>query len=130
MERKKSGFVSIDEYISVFPPGTQKTLEELRATIKSAAPEASEKISYQIPTFYLNGNLVHFAAFRDHISFFPGSIANIEKEFGNEIAEYMTGKGTLQFPIDKPIPLDLVSRITRYRAEQNLKMIKGRAVKK
>lgn len=130
MDTSKSGFVSIDEYIATFSQDTQKLLEQLRATIKAAAPEATEKISYQMPTFYLNGNLVHFAAFKDHISFFPGAISNIKEAFWDEISGYMTGKGTLQFPIEKPIPFDLVSKITQYRAEQNRNKTKGKTSKK
>lgn len=129
MEAKKPTPGSIDEYIAGYPEDIQKILHEVRATLKAAAPQATEKISYQIPTFYLNGNLVHFAAFKDHISFFPGSIGNISRQFGERIAEYVTGKGTLQFPLDKPLPLDLIAEITRYRAEQNLNKAKGKAGK-
>jgi uncharacterized protein YdhG (YjbR/CyaY superfamily) len=94
MDRSKEAPASIDEYISWFPDETQKKLQEMRATIHAAAPEATEKISYQMPTFFLNGNLVHFAGFKDHISFFPGAISNISEAFGDEIASYMTGKAS------------------------------------
>jgi uncharacterized protein YdhG (YjbR/CyaY superfamily) len=130
MDRSKEAPASIDEYISWFPDETQKKLQEMRATIHAAAPEATEKISYQMPTFFLNGNLVHFAGFKDHISFFPGAISNISEAFGDEIASYMTGKGTLQFPFEKPIPLELVSRITKYRTTQNLEKTKSKSAGK
>jgi uncharacterized protein YdhG (YjbR/CyaY superfamily) len=108
---------SIDEYIKQFPPGIQQKLEEIRAVIRSAATEATEKISYQMPTFYLEGNLVHFAAFQDHISFFP-TPSGVE-QFSDELRAYKTSKGTIQFPLDKPIPFDLIRRITAYRVEEN-----------
>ena len=113
---KRSSPKTIDEYIKGYPKNIQKLLNGIRHTIKKAAPEATEKISYQIPTFYLNGNLVHFAAFRDHISFFPTS-AGVEA-FKDELSEYKTAKGTIQFPLDKPIPLDLITSITEYRVSQ------------
>src|SRR5512139_2107585 len=130
MDNRKVEPASIDEYISTFPPDMQRKLEQLRATIKAAAPEATEKISYQMPTFYLYGNLVHFAGFKDHTSFFPGEIARISQVFGDEISAYVTGKGTMQFPLGKPIPLDLVSRITRVRVTQNLEKAEAKAGKK
>jgi uncharacterized protein YdhG (YjbR/CyaY superfamily) len=130
MDSNKAGFISIDEYIATFPEGIQKILEELRGTIKAAVPEATEKISYQMPTFYLYGNLVHFAAFKNHISFFPGAIENISQDFGDEISSYITGKGTLQFPLGKPLPLGLISKITKDRAAQNLKKAEIKAGKK
>lgn len=119
---KKNSPSSIDEYIKLYPADVQKMLEGIRETIKKVVPEASEKISYQIPTFYLNGNLVHFAAFADHVSFFPTG-AGVEA-FKDELRSYKTAKGTIQFPIDKPIPLDLISRITKFRVEQNRKKTK------
>jgi uncharacterized protein YdhG (YjbR/CyaY superfamily) len=117
MESNKVGFISIDEYITTFPKEIQKILEEVRATIKASAPDAEEKISYQIPTYYFNGNLVHFGAFKKHISFFPTSsgIAAFQKE----LARYKTAKGTVQFPIDKPLPLDLIKRIVKFRVKEN-----------
>lgn len=130
MKSNNVGFVSMDEYIATFPKEIQKILEELRATIKAAAPEANEKISYQMPTFFLKGNLVHFAAFKNHIGFFPGAIANITQAFGDEISRYVSGKGTLQFPLDKPLPLDLVSKIVIYRVDQNLKKAEMKSSKK
>jgi uncharacterized protein YdhG (YjbR/CyaY superfamily) len=118
MERKRKQANSIDEYIATFPKPIKDILQELRQTIKEAAPQAQEAISYQIPTFKLNGNLVHFAAFKDHIGFFPTSsgVAAFEKE----LSQYKTSKGTIRFPIDKPIPFDLVRKIVKYRVNENL----------
>ena len=119
MDSKKSGFNSIDEYIATFPKDIQKILEELRATIKAAAPNAEEKISYQMPTFFLNGNLVHFAAFKEHIGFYP-TPSGIEA-FKKELAVYKGAKGSVQFPLDQPMPLDLIRRIVEFRVDENLK---------
>jgi uncharacterized protein YdhG (YjbR/CyaY superfamily) len=115
---KTSGFQTIDEYIATFPADVQKTLQELRAVIKAAAPEATEKISYQMPTFFLNGNLVHFAAFTKHIGFYPAP-RGIEA-FQEELSSYKGAKGSVQFPIDQPLPLDLISRIVQFRRLENL----------
>lgn len=128
MENDKAGFSSIDEYIATFPADIQVILQELRATIHAAAPEATEKISYQLPTFYLKGNLVHFAAFKNHIGFYPAP-RGIEA-FQQELSAYKGSKGTVQFPIDEPLPLELVSRIVRFRAEENLKIAEEKARKK
>ena len=117
MEPKKSGFTSIDEYIAAFPEETQKILEELRAVIKAAVPEAKEKISYQMPTFDLNGNLVHFAAFKNHIGFYP-TPSGIEA-FKQELSGYAGAKGSVQFPINQPLPLGLIRRIVEYRVAEN-----------
>jgi uncharacterized protein YdhG (YjbR/CyaY superfamily) len=95
----------------------QTLLIALRATIRSAAPDATEKMSYQMPTFYLNGNLVHFAAFRKHIGFYPAPNAIVA--FQEELKRYKTSKGAVQFPIDKPLPLDLITRIVAFRVEEN-----------
>lgn len=119
MDNKKAGFNSIDEYIATFPKETQKILNELRAAIKESAPEAEEKISYQMPTFFLNGNLVHFAAYKNHIGFYP-TPSGIEA-FKKELSKYERAKGSVQFPIDKPMPLKLISRIVKYRVAENLK---------
>lgn len=107
----------IDEYISFFPKEIQVKLKEMRATIQKAAPKAEEAISYMIPTFRLHGNLVHFAAFKNHIGFYPGA-AGI-KAFQKEFKGYETSKGTVQFPLDKPLPLKLVTAITKFRVIQN-----------
>lgn len=119
MESVKKGFTSIDEYIKDFPPETQKKLEQIRTIIREAAPDAKERISYQMPAFTLNGNLVYFAAFRNHIGFYP-TPSGIEA-FKDELKDYKNAKGSVQFPIDKPLPLDLISRIVKYRVEENLK---------
>jgi uncharacterized protein YdhG (YjbR/CyaY superfamily) len=118
MESGNVGFNAIDVYISAFPEETRKILEELRATIKAAAPDAVEKISYQIPTFYLKGNLVHFAAWKHHVGFYPTSSGT--QAFERELSGYESAKGSVKFPIDKPLPLDLVSRIVRFRVAENL----------
>jgi uncharacterized protein YdhG (YjbR/CyaY superfamily) len=109
---------TIDEYIESFPEDVQSILEKMRQTIQKAAPEAEEAISYQIPTFKLNGNLVHFAAFKDHISFFPTSSG--KEAFKKELSKYKGGRGTIQFSIDKPIPYDLVRKIVIFRRKENL----------
>ncbi len=109
---------NIDEYIKSFPKDIQKILEQLRATIKKAAPAAEEKISYAMPTFVLNGNLVHFAAYKNHIGFYP-SPSPIEV-FKDDLTGYTTSKGAIQFPIDRPLPFDLITKIVRFRVKENL----------
>ena len=108
---------SIDEYIAAFPPATQKVLEELRALIRAAAPDATETISYAIPTFDLNGHLVHFAGYERHIGFYPtGSGVEAFKE---ELRAYKSGKGSVQFPLGRPLPTGLIRRIVEFRVEEN-----------
>jgi len=119
MKNNQAGLTSIDAYIAAFPAEIQKILQELRATIQAAAPEAEEKISYQMPTFYLKGNLVHFAAFKNHIGFYP-TPGGIE-QFKKELAAYEGAKGSVQFPLGKPLPLKLISKIVKFRAAENLK---------
>ena len=119
---------TIDEYIAGFPREVQEILEEIRETIRAAAPDAEETISYQIPTFTLNGNLVHFAAFKKHIGFYPTS-TGIEK-FKKQLAAYEGAKGTVRFPLDKPIPFALIGRITRFRVKENLARAKAKGKKK
>jgi len=114
--RKK--FKTIDEYVQTFPEEVQIILEKMRQTIRKAAPEAEEAISYQIPTFKLNGNLVHFAAFKNHVSFFP--TARGVEAFKKELSQFVESKGTVRFPLDKPIPYDLVRKVTLFRRKQNL----------
>lgn len=109
---------TIDEYIAGFPPDVQDKLRKLRATIREAAPDAEERIAYQMPTFALHGNLVHFAAFAHHIGFYPAP-TGIE-EFDQELAPYKGGKGSVRFPLDQPIPYELVSRIVAFRVRENL----------
>jgi uncharacterized protein YdhG (YjbR/CyaY superfamily) len=110
---------SIDDYILKFPPETQRVLEKLRKVIRAAAPGAEEKISYQIPTFVRHGVLVYFAAYKNHIGFYPTS-SGIEA-FRRELSGYKTGRGSVQFPIRKPLPYDLISRIVKFRAAENIK---------
>jgi uncharacterized protein YdhG (YjbR/CyaY superfamily) len=128
METSRTSFKDIDEYIASFPPEVQKKLQGLRAVIKETAPEATEKISYQMPTFFLNGNLVHFAAFKHHIGFYPVP-TGIEK-FKKELAVYKPSKGAVQFPLDKPLPLDLIRKIVKFRVAENLKKAEERSRKK
>jgi len=128
MKSHKFGFTSIDEYIATFPEETQKILKELRAAIKANAPDAQEKISYGIPTFFLNGNLVHFAAFKNHIGFYPAP-SGIEA-FKNELTIYKSAKGSVQFPIHRPLPLTLISEIVKFRITENLKNVKIKSSKK
>jgi uncharacterized protein YdhG (YjbR/CyaY superfamily) len=129
MITKKAGFNSIDEYIGTFPKDVQKMLEAVRATIKAAAPEAREKISYQIAAFELNGrNLVHFAGWKKHISMYP--IPSGTQAFNKEVAQFADGKGTIKFPLDKPLPLKLISRIVRFRVADNRKNVEVRSSKK
>ena len=107
---------NIDEYIAGFPSDTQKILQRIRKTIRKAAPDAEEAISYAIPAFKLNGNLIFFAAYKNHISVYPAPRA--AAQFKKELAQYEGGKGTVQFPHDQPLPLDLVTKITKFRVKQ------------
>jgi uncharacterized protein YdhG (YjbR/CyaY superfamily) len=109
---------NIDEYIADFPVEVQLLLQTLRTAIRKAAPKAEEAIKYQMPTFVLNGNLIHFAGYKNHIGLYPGS-KPIE-EFKDELSRYETSKGTVRFPLDKPIPLGLISRITKFCVKRNL----------
>jgi len=128
MDSNKVRFTSIDEYIAAFPEEIRKILQELRATIKAAAPEAQEKISYQIPTFALKGNLVHFAAFKNHVGFYPTSSGT--RAFKKELSIYDGAKGTVRFPLDKPLPLKLISKIVKFRVAENLKKAEIKSGKK
>lgn len=107
---------NIDEYIAGFPRDVQEILKQIRTTIKKVAPDAEEAIKYQIPTFVLNGNLVHFAAFKNHIGFYP-TPSGIE-EFKDELSRYEGAKGSVQFPIDKPIPFSLIQKIVTFRVKE------------
>jgi uncharacterized protein YdhG (YjbR/CyaY superfamily) len=118
----------IDAYIANFPFHVQNKLEELRAIIKKAAPEAEEKISYQMPAFNLKGMLVYFAAYKNHIGFYPTS-TGIEA-FKSDLAGYKYSKGTIQFPIEKPLPADLVTRIVLFRLKENLERSESKKRKK
>jgi len=111
-------YENIDVYIADFPAGKQKLLKQLRSIIQKAAPKAVEKISYGMPCFFQEGNLVYFAAMKNHIGFYPTSsgVANFEKE----LKGYITSKGAIQFPLDKPLPVKLITMITKFRLLENL----------
>lgn len=119
---------NIDEYIAAFPAEIQHLLEKIRMIIRKAAPAAEEKISYAIPTFFLNGNLVHFAGYKNHIGFYPGA-AGIAA-FKKEIAAYKWAKGSVQFPTDKPLPSKLITSIVKFRVRQNLEKANTKQKKK
>ena len=119
----KTEYKTIDEYIKTFPTDVQIILEKIRQTIRKAAPEATEAISYQMPAFKQNGVLVWFAAFRDHIGFFP-TAAGIEA-FKKELSPYVTGKGTVQFPLNGQIPYELLEKVVIFRVKENLAKKKG-----
>lgn len=110
---------NIDSYIATFPAKQQELMRQLRQVIRETAPEATEKISWAMPTFYLKGNLVHFAAYKNHIGFYPSS-SGIAR-FAREFAGLKFSKGAVQFPLDKPLPADLIRRIVAFRVAENLK---------
>ncbi len=130
MDASSKQFKTMDEYINTFPEDVQSILNELRQTIKEAAPDAEETINYQIPTFTLHGNLVHFAAFENHIGFYP-TPSGMEA-FKKELSSYKGAKGSVQFPIDQPLPLPLIRRIVEYRVKENVerKQKKKTSIKK
>ena len=108
---------NIDEYIASFSEDIQKILQQVRKTIQKAAPEATEKISYAMPTFHLDGNLVHFAAFTNHIGFYALPSGN--REFQEELSHYKIGKGSIQFPLNEPMPTALIEKIVKFRVQEN-----------
>ena len=118
----------IDEYIAGFPPDVQEILQKVRTTIRRAAPQAQETISYQMPTFKLEGNLVHFAAFKNHIGLYPTPSGT--ERFRKELSSYETGKGSIRFPLDKPIPYDLIAKIVKFRVKENVVRAKDRRGKR
>ena len=118
MKTEQTIHETIDEYIADFPPDVQAILKKLRATIRKAAPDAEEAMKYRLPTFVLNGNLVHFGAFKKHIGFYATPTGN--EKFRKELSAYEGAKGSVQFPLDKPIPYDLVSRMVKFRVKENL----------
>lgn len=124
MVMKRTQAETIDEYIEGFPKETRQKLEEMRTTISKAAPEAKEAIKYALPTFILNGNLVHFGAFKNHIGFYPAPSGI--KEFEKELSVYEGSKGAIRFPLDKPLPLSLVSKIVKFRVKKNLEKVKAK----
>ncbi|QUE87766.1 iron chaperone [Exiguobacterium alkaliphilum] len=120
---KQTKMTTVDEYILQFPVEVQAILQTLRKSVKDISPEAEEKMSYQMPTYYLKGNLVHFAAYKNHIGFYP-TPAGIDA-FKDELSDYKSAKGSVQFPIDKPIPFKLIKRIVEFRVSE----MNGDAVK-
>jgi uncharacterized protein YdhG (YjbR/CyaY superfamily) len=125
MKGKRIAPKDIDDYIAGFPKDIQKILEKVRATIRKAAPGAEETISYQIPTFKLNGTyLIYFAGFKNHISLYPAPRG--AEEFKKELAAYEGGKGTVRFPLDEPIPFDLIKRIVKFKVKENQEKAKGK----
>jgi len=119
---------TIDEYIAGFPNDAQDVLQKIRMTIRKAAPESEETISYKMPAFTLNGNLVYFAGFEKHIGFYP--IPTGIDKFKKELSVYKQGKGSVQFPLDKPIPYNLISKIVKFRVKENLDRVKSKQKKK
>ncbi len=117
MKTQPSAPASIDDYIAAFPPAVQEILQRIRQVIREEAPTAQEDIRYQMPTFRLNGNLVHFAAYQHHIGFYP--TPNGIAEFEHDLAAYKGGKGSARFPLNQPIPYDLIRRIVRFRVAQS-----------
>jgi uncharacterized protein YdhG (YjbR/CyaY superfamily) len=128
MKQLNGGYSSIDEYIATFPKDIQALLEAVRATIRAAAPDAVERISYQMPTFALHGNLVHFAARKQHIGFYPTSSGITA--FEAALAPYEKSKGAVQFPLGQPLPLDLIGQITRFRVAENRERAAAKARKR
>jgi uncharacterized protein YdhG (YjbR/CyaY superfamily) len=120
MKSNKVTYTSIDEYISSFPENVQEIMKQLRKTIKAAAPKAGEKISYNMPTFTLNGKyLVYFAGWKNHIAFYGAPRGN--PDFKDDLSAFESGAGTLQFPYDQPMPYPLITKIVKFRAAENLK---------
>ena len=129
MKSKKIGFTSIDEYIAACPEASQSHLRKLRAAIQAAVPEAREKISYQIGAFELNGkDLIGFAGWKNHVSIYP--IPAGTKSFNEEVSKYADGKGTIKFPLDKPLPLKLINQIVKFRLADHLKHTRTKSAKK
>jgi len=119
---------NIDEYIAAFPDDVQEILERIRMTIRKAAPAAEETISYRIPTFKLQGNLVSFAAYKKHIGLYPAPAGT--KKFNKELSVYRAAKSSVRFPLDRPIPFDLISQIVKLRVKENLKRAGAKQKKK
>ena len=117
MDKPKAGFASIDEYIATFPTNIREILQTVRATVKAAVPDATERISYQMPTFYLHGNIVSFAAWKNHIGLYPAPSGM--NEFSEELSKYAGDKGSVRFPLNEPMPLELIAKIAQYRAAEN-----------
>lgn len=118
----KKQSASVAAYVQEQPPAIRKRLREIRSIVREVAPAATEKISYRMPAFFLNGVIVYFAAFRNHIGFYPG--ANGVAAFNDELAQYKHAKGSIQFPHDKPLPTALIKRVVRYRVKENMARMK------
>lgn len=118
MAMKKTKAKNVNEYIAEFPASTQKLMKQLRATIKKAAPKAIEDISYDMPAYKLEGALVYFGGYEKHIGFYPTSSGI--RAFKDEISQYKNSKGAVQFPLDKPLPLGLITKMVKYRVKENL----------
>jgi uncharacterized protein YdhG (YjbR/CyaY superfamily) len=129
MKSTKGGYTSIDSYIESFPVPVQKILQELRTTILDAAPDAEEIISYQMPAFKLKGNLVYFAAWKKHIGFYPASSGAFEA-FKDELAQFKGTSGSVHFPLDKPLPLQLIRDIVEFRVIEDLKHAEEKSKKR
>jgi uncharacterized protein YdhG (YjbR/CyaY superfamily) len=128
MRTKRTTPKSVDGYIAGFPAEVQSLLEKIRETIRKALPQAQEKISYQIPTFTLKGKyVIYFAAFKNHVSLYPGPRGSAK--FKKELSRYEGGKGTVRFPLDKPIPFGLITRIVKFRAQETLARAKAKVTK-
>ena len=128
MEATSTKFKTVDEYFSAFPLPTQAILKKLRKTIKEAAPQAEELISYNMPAFTLQGRLVYYAAYKKHIGFYP--VSSAIKAFQNELSEYKTSKGAIQFPLDRPMPFALITKMVKFRVRENLEKAKAKVKKK
>ncbi|HST03128.1 MAG TPA: DUF1801 domain-containing protein [Chloroflexia bacterium] len=128
MVQRKDGFTSIDQYIATFPEDRQVLLQAVRAAIREAAPEAVEVISYQMPAFAQDGNLVYFAGLKDHIGFYP-TPGGIEA-FQDELSRYRTTKGAVNFPVDQPMPLELIGKVVRFRVAENSRKAAAKAARK
>ncbi|HLC05839.1 MAG TPA: DUF1801 domain-containing protein [Anaerolineales bacterium] len=128
MRTDQTGPKDIDEYIAGFPDDVQEILEKIRTTIRDAAPDAEETISYQMPTFTLKGNLIHFAAHKKHIGLYPTPTGT--ERFKKELSVYKAAKGSVRFPLDEPIPFGLISRIVKFRVKENLRRAEEKGKKK
>lgn len=128
MKTNRAAPTTIDEYIVGCPPNVRPILQQIRQTIREAAPDAEEAISYQMPTFKLHGNLVHFGAFKSHIGFYPAP-TGIE-QFQKELSVYQSAKGSVQFPLDRPMPYALIKRIVKFRVKENLARAAARSKKR
>jgi uncharacterized protein YdhG (YjbR/CyaY superfamily) len=128
MKANATKFKTVDEYFSTFPASTQTILKTMRKTVKEAAPDAEELISYNMPAYKLNGILVYYAAYKNHIGFYPTSLGI--KAFQKELSGYLWAKGSVQFPIDKPLPLTLISKIVKSRVKDNQHEMKPKLKKK